>query len=38
MSVVSGVTVFLELTWGSINFFQRNYPYVWAGARVVRDI
>ena len=22
----------------SINWYQRNYPYVWAGARLVRDL
>lgn len=22
----------------SVNWYQRNYPYVWAGARLVRDI
>jgi hypothetical protein len=22
----------------SVNWYQRNYPYVWAGARIVRDL
>jgi formylglycine-generating enzyme required for sulfatase activity len=22
----------------SVNWYQRNYPYVWAGARLVRDV
>lgn len=26
------------LTIGSVNWYQRNYPYVWAGARVARDL
>lgn len=26
------------LTDGSVNWYQRNYPYVWAGARVVTDL
>lgn len=21
----------------SVNWYQRNYPYVWAGARLVKD-
>lgn len=27
-----------QLTPNSINWYQRNYPYVWAGARLVRDL
>jgi hypothetical protein len=26
------------LTGFSVNWYQRNYPYVWAGARMVRDL
>lgn len=26
------------LTWDSVNWYQRNYPYTWAGARLVRDL
>lgn len=26
------------LTHDSVNWYQRNYPYVWAGARVVTDL
>jgi len=22
----------------SVNWYQRNYPYAWAGARLVRDL
>jgi hypothetical protein len=27
-----------QLTSSSVNWYQRNYPYTWAGARIVQDI
>ena len=30
--------VFTDECIDSVNWYQRNYPYVWAGARLVKDV
>ena len=29
---------FINTSPNSVNWYQRNYPYAWVGARLVRDV
>lgn len=29
--------LFTDVLYDSVNWYQRNYPYAWVGARLVRD-
>lgn len=36
--IFTPVETFADTAFASVNWYQRNYPYAWAGARLVRDI